>query len=125
MALSYVGITGYYRGVQSAEVGINCDTFSLTIEPEIMDYLNGIDGQAIGFALGNPKGELSIEGEFNATTLAGVMLAVSGTAFVPVNSTTFFGRSQGGFYLTSAEVNKSREGWNKVSAKFSSRWGIA
>lgn len=121
--MTYINLTGYQRGITSEEVGINVRKFSLEIEPEINEWLNGISGQATGKAVGDPMGKLSIEGEIKGST--GVMAATFTTAFVPVNTTTYFGRSAGGFYLDRATVDQEREGWKSLSAEFSSRFNVA
>lgn len=123
MALTLISLSGFVRGIASEEVGINCSKFSLEVEPEINEWLAGIDGQATGKAVGDPMGKLAIEGEISGST--GVMAAAFITAFVPVNSTTYFGRSAGGFYLDRATVDNSRDGWKSVSVEFSSRFGVA
>lgn len=123
MSLTLINLSGFQRGVASAETGINCSKFSLEIEPEINDWLPGIDGQAKGKAVGDPMGKLTIEGEISGAT--GVMAASFTTAFVPANSVTYFGRSAGGFYLNRATVDQERDGWKKVVAEFESRFGVA
>lgn len=123
MALTYINLSGYQRGIASAEVGINVSKFSVEVEPEINEWLNGIDGQATGKAVGDPMGKLSIEGEIKGST--GIMAAVFTTALVPVNSTTYFGRSQGGFYLDRATVDQERDGWKKLTGfELSSRFNV-
>lgn len=115
---------GLQRGFNgNAELGINAESFKLTVTPEIDDYLPGIDGQAICNAIGDPMGELEIDGEYRSS--AGVIAASFIAAFVPVNSTTYWGRSAGGFYLKSGELSIGRSEWKKVATKFSSRFNIA
>lgn len=123
MSLTLINLSGFQRGVSTNETGINCSKFSLEIEPEINDWLPGIDGQARGKAVGDPMGKLTIEGEISGAT--GVMAAAMTTAFVPANTTTYFGRSAGGFYLDRATVDQERDGWKKVSAEFGSRFNVA
>lgn len=116
--------TGVQRGFAGVgETGINAETFRLTVTPEIDDYLQGIDGQALVNAIGDPMGELEITGEIKALT--GVVAASFVTAFSPNNSTIYFGRSQGGFYLKSGEVAIGRSEWKKATCRFASRFGIA
>lgn len=122
MSLTLVNLSGYQRGIELDETGINVSKFSLEVEPEINDWLPGIDGQATGKAVGDPMGKLTIEGEINAPT--GVMAAVATTAFEPENDVTYFGRSAGGFYLDKATVDQERDGWKKVNAEFSSRFNV-
>lgn len=122
MALNLINLSGStsaYRGIQSNETGINCSKFSLELSPAVNDKLMGITGEPIARAQSAvPSGKLTIEGEILLST--GVMAAVFGTAFVPTNSTNYFGRSAGGFYLNSATVDKGRDDWNKVTAEFES-----
>lgn len=112
-----------YGFAGTGETGINVESFKLTVKPEIDEYLAGIDGQAVCNAVGDPMGDLDIEGEFKSST--GVVAAVFTTAFSPSNSTTYFGRSQGGWYLKEGGLELGRSAWKKVSTKFSSRFNIA
>lgn len=118
---SNLGLSRGFSG--TVELGLNCETFKGTITPEIDDYLPGPDGQALCNAIGDPQGELEIVGEFRSS--AGPVAAVFTTAFVPVNSTTYFGRTQGGWYLKSGEFEIGRSEWKKISTKFMSKFGIA
>lgn len=124
MALTLVPSNlGLQRGFNgTVELGINVESFKLTVTPEIDDYLAGPDGQAICNAVGDPQGELEIEGEFRSS--AGPVVASFVTAFSPVNSTNYFGRSQGGLYLKSGGIEIDRSGFKKVPTKFSSRFNI-
>lgn len=123
MSLTYINLSGFQRGIAAEEVALNCSKFSLEVEPEINDWLPGIDGQARGKAVGDPQGRLSIEGEISGST--GAMAAAFTTPFVPANSTTYFGRSAGGFYLSRATVDQERDGWKKASLEFESRFNVA
>lgn len=123
MPLVLVNLEGFQRGIDEDEVGINCEKFTVEVEPEINEWLPGITGQARGKAVGDPMGKLSIEGEIYAAT--GVMASVAQTAFVPVNTTTYFGRSAGGWYLDRGTVDADRSGWKKVSTEHSSRFNVA
>lgn len=122
-ALTLVNLTGFQRGIESDETGINVSRFSVEVEPEINEWLPGKDGQARGKAVGDPMGKLTIEGEVSGAN--GVMAAVFTTAFVPTNDVTYFGRSAGGFYLDRGTVDQERDGWRKVSTEFSSRFNVA
>jgi len=112
-----------YSFVATGEVGINAESFKLSVKPEVDAYLEGIDGQAICNAVGDPMGDLEISGEFKSST--GVVAATFITAFTPGNSATYFGRSAGGLYLKEGSVEIGRSSWKKVQTKFSSRFGIA
>jgi len=112
-----------YSFVATGEGGMNTETFKLAIKPEIDVYLEGIDGQAICNAIGDPMADLEIVGEYKAAT--GVVASTFISAFTPNNSVTYFGRTQGGFYLKEGAIELGRSSWKKVSTKFSSRFGIA
>lgn len=123
MALAYVNLSGFQRGVESDETGINVSKFTLEVEPEINDWLPGKDGQARGKAVGDPMGKLTIEGEISGAT--GVMAIVATTAFVPTNEVTYFGRTTGGFYFDRGTIDQERDGWKKVTVELSSRFAVA
>lgn len=123
MPLTYVNLTGFQRGIEKDELGINAAKFSLEVEPEINDWLPGIDGHARGKAVGDPMGKLTLDGEI-IEPFTGVMSAAFATAFVPANDVTYFGRSAGGFYLDRATVDQERDGWKKLSAEFSSKFHV-
>lgn len=123
MALTLVNLSGFQRGIASNEIGINCRTFTVEVEPEINDWLPGIDGQARGKAVGDPMGKLNIEGEISGAT--GVMAATFAVAFVPTNTVNYFGRSAGGFYMDRATVSQERDGWKSLASEFSSKFNVA
>lgn len=115
---------GLQRGFAgTAELGINADTFRVTITPEVDDYLPGIDDQAICNAVGDPQGELEITGE--NMSAAGMIAATFIAAFSPQNSTNVWGRSQGGWYLKSGELSIGRSEWKRSTCRFMSKWNIA
>jgi hypothetical protein len=117
---------GFVWGLPSAETGMNVDKFTLTVEPEIDEYLAGPDGEAICNAVGDPKGELAITGEIKAYTgiVASTFIAAQTFANDLTTSYKNFGRTQGGFYLKKGEKDLSRGTWNKVDLNFASRWNI-
>jgi hypothetical protein len=119
---AYVNLTGFQRGIENEETGINCSKFSVEVEPEINDWLPGIDGHARGKAVGDPMGKLTIDGEISGS--AGIMAATFGTAFVPTNSADYFGRTAGGFYMDRATVDQERDGWKKLTTEFSSKFHV-
>lgn len=124
MALTLVNLSGFQRGVASNEAGININRFSIEISPEINDWLPGKDGQARGKAVGDPMGKLTLEGEIFDVSV-GIMAASFIAAFAPVNTTAFFGRSAGGFYLDRGTVTQDRSGWRDANAELESRFGVA
>lgn len=118
---SNLGLQKGFNG--TVELGINTETFRLTVTPELDDYLPGPDGQAICNAIGDPQGELNITGEYRSN--AGAIAATFIAAFSPVNSTNYWGRTQGGWYLKSGEIEIGRSSWKTVDTRFSSRFNIA
>ncbi len=118
---SNLGLARGFSG--TVELGINVQSFRVTITPEIDDYLNGPDGQALCNAVGDPQGELEITGETRSS--AGMITASFITPFVPVNSTNYWGRTQGGWYLKSGEREISATGWMSITTRFASRFNIA
>ncbi len=126
MAVQLVFFASGLWGIASEELGLNCSKFSLTVTPEINEWIPGINGQARGKVVGDPQGELDIEGEtLDITTASSLFVHNFYTAFVPVNLTAFFGRSAGGFYRDSGTIDLERNGLRKVTAKYSSRFGVA
>lgn len=121
--LTYINLSGFKYEILADELGINASKISLTVEPEVNVWLPGINSQARGKAVGDPMGKLTIEGEFNST-LAGMMLSTFVTPFVPVQGMTYWGRSQGGFYQDSGQVERVREGWSTATCEFSSRYSV-
>jgi len=115
---------GLQRGFNgTVELGINSDTFRVTVTPEVDDYLPGPDGMAICNAIGDPQGELEITGEYRSN--AGAIAASFITAFTPVNSTNYWGRTQGGWYLKSGEAEIGRTQWRTITTRFMSKFNIA
>jgi hypothetical protein len=123
MAVTLVSLSGFVWGIPSDETGINCSKFSVTVEPEINEWVPAINGEARGKVVGDPMGKLSIDGEYTGS--GGVLAATFVAAFVPTNTTAFFGRSQGGFYLDSGTADRERGSLVKVSTQFSSRFNVA
>jgi hypothetical protein len=122
MAVQKINLTGFTWGV-TAETGINCESFKVSVKPEINEWVPGVDGQATGKVVGDPEGTLTISGEVKGST--GIMAAVVGTPVVPANSTTYFGRSAGGWYLDEGSVENMRSGLQKMDATFSSKFNVA
>lgn len=126
MAVQLVSFANGAWGIASQELGFNCAKFSVTVAPEINEWIPNIDGQSRGKVVGDPMGELDLEGEtMDLTTASGIGVATFVAAFVPVNSTNYFGRSAGGWYLDTGTVDRERNGLRKLSAKLSSRFNVA
>ena len=126
MAITYVNLSGFKRGINSDEAGINIAKFDIEVEPEINDWLPGKDGQARGKAVGDPQRKVSLEGEiFDITAAGSVFVAGFATALVPTNSVNYFGATAGGLYIDRGTVGNAREGWKHVSAEATSKFNVA
>jgi hypothetical protein len=90
----------------SAETGINCENFKVEVEPEINEWVPGVDGQATGKVVGDPRARLRSVARSKGST--GSWPLCGSTAFVPANSVTYFGRSAGGWYLDEGSVANMR-----------------
>lgn len=123
MSVQLVNLSGFSWGITSDELGINCAKLTLEVEPEINEWVPGIQGQARGKVVGDPMGKLAMEGEITDVSV-GAMAAVVQTAFVPVNPMNFFGRSAGGFYFDRGTVDRERGILRKMTADFSSRFNV-
>lgn len=107
------------------ELGFRLSEFSLTVTPEIDVPLLRLDGQVDGGAIGDPMGDLKMSGEaLDLTTANNVTLVNAYTPFVPVHSTNYFNRSQGGFYLKSGEIKFSRGAWATIDTTHKSHWNL-
>ena len=114
--------TGYQYGISNDELGINCAHFTLNVKPQFIETLGNIQNVTIVVAYGPMEGDLSIEGEVKGTT--GVVGAVLGTAFSPVNSITGNGAPTTGYYLESADIKQQRSAFKMGTWTFKSRGGI-
>ncbi len=127
MAIALLGnIAAGSQGVPSAELGCNIEKITITVKPEINQKYPRIDGQIAGKVVGDPEGTLSMSGEtLDITTASSLFVIGAITAFVPVNSTNFFGRSAGGWYFESGTMDIDRSTLRKFSAEFSSNFNFA
>lgn len=114
------------QGVPSAELGCNIEKITITVKPEIKQKYPRIDGQIAGMVVGDPEGTMSMSGEtLDITTASSQFVIGAVTAFVPVNSTNFYGRSQGGWYFDSGTIDIDRSTLRKFSTEFSSNYNLA
>ncbi len=127
MATTLIGnIAAGSQGVPSAELGANIEKITITVKPEINAKYPGIDGQIRGKVVGDPEGTLSMSGEtLDITTASSLFVIGAITAFVPVNSTTFFGRTQGGWYFMTGTIDIDRGTLRKFSVEFDSNYNLA
>ena len=123
--LTLTNLTGFLPGVAADETSINIKTFKTAVEPEFRNVVPGKNGAGRGFVAAPMKKNVTIDGE--VTGALGVMAAVLGTAFVPANSSAYFGAPTTGLYLLKGEVEESREqgALTSMSAEFEALAGIA
>ena len=124
MAATLVNLSGFQRGCEAAETGINLDSYDVSSKPEYKDFIKNYLGEVIGFAAGPVMSEISISGEVSATT-GGILSVAIGTALVPANDVNQFGQSAGGCYPDSFDQSQSRDGFRKVSVKLTRYAGCA
>ncbi len=126
MAIALLGnIAAGSQGVPSAELGCNIEKIAITVKPEINQKYPGIDGQIRGKVVGDPEGTLSMSGEtLDITTASSLFVIGAITAFVPVNSTNFFGRSAGGWYFMTGTIDIDRSVLRKFSVEFDSNFNM-
>lgn len=127
MAIQLIGSasTAQYS-IPSNELGCRISEFSITVTPEVDLPLMRIDNQVDGAAIGDPMGDLNMSGEtLDLTTAGNVTLVNMYTAFVPVNTTNYFGRSAGGWYLKSGGIKKSRGAWQTFDTNHKSHFNLA
>jgi len=122
--LLLTNLTGFLPGVQADEGGINIKSFKTAVEPEFSNVIPGKNGAGRGRVQAPMKKNVTIDGEVTGST--GVMAAVLGTAFVPANSSAYFGAPTTGLYLQKGDVEESRESGALVamSAEFEALAGI-
>ncbi len=127
MAVTLLGnIAAGQQGIVSAELGCNVEKITITVKPEIKQKYPRIDGQIAGMVVGDPERTVSFSGETLDITTASSMFVIGAiTAFVPANSMSAFGATQGGLYFDSGTFDIDRSTLRKFTAEFSSNWNLA
>lgn len=127
MGLTLVSLSGYQRGCEAAETGINLDSFSCRYYPQFKDKLNNYQGQVVGFAIPDKfTREVNVSGEVSSIgSLSGVMAAVLNAAYSFANDVGTWvavtsGSNAGGFYFDEFNETQSRDGWRSFSGKATS-----
>ncbi len=117
MAATLVNLSGFQRGCEAAETGINLESFEVASKPEFKDLMHNYLGEVIGFAAAPVMSDITISGEVTST--AGIMAVAIGTALVPANDVDQFGQTAGGCYPDEFTQSQSRDGFRKVTVKLS------
>jgi hypothetical protein len=121
-AITLVNLSGFVWGIASDETAVNIRRFRCAVEPEFKTFLPDKQNAARGFAVAPMKLDVDMEFEISGST--GIMAAVPATAFVPVNSTAYFGAPTTGLYLNRGEVELKRDGFKDGSASLSAHAGV-
>lgn len=124
MALTYNGTSGPTRGIETAETGIVCASFSCRYFPYVNDYLEGITGEPVTRAVSSKLSrEVSVSGEVAGST--GIMAITVATAATVANDVSTFGDGTGAFYFQEATESQERGGWRSVDVQLLSHPLIA
>jgi hypothetical protein len=119
MGILLRNLSGFQRGVELDEVGINIESLEVRIFPEWKEKLPNKDNQTRGFAEPDaPSREVTLQGEISGAT--GVMAAAFGTPLVLLNDIDGFGSGDGDLYMDEATISQARGEWKKLSMKLSS-----
>ena len=121
--VTIVNGTGYTWGIPTPEVGINIESFKLSIKPQWWEMLpNNVNINTV-ISAGPMVLGLVMSGEINATT--GIMALAIATAYAVANSTAYFGAPTTGLYFKGGEISKTRSTWMKLdSAEFEANANI-
>lgn len=119
MAVTVVGLSGLQYGVETAETGINCESFECRYFPYVNSKLEGITGEPVARAQSAKLSrEITIQGEVTGNT--GVMAFATGVACVPSNDKATFGDGTGTLLFDEATEGQVRNGWRNVNIRVSS-----
>ena len=111
---SYIQAGSCFRGVTSAETGINISSFRQSYQNE-KEWLPDRFGGRTGFAHNyDPHSTMTIEGEIS-TALGAVMSAAFGTALTVANQTDGYDTTTGDTFLEDIEESQDRGGWATAS----------
>lgn len=112
-------LTGFQRGVEVDETGINIERIEVRVFPEFKEKLPNREGQSRGFAHPDlPSREVKLNGEISGAT--GVMAMEFGTPLTLANDIDYFGADDGDLYGDEATVTQGRQDWKSVSMNLSS-----
>ena len=119
MSLQILGGSGYQRGVEAQEEGINCESFECRYAPEVNEGLAGIGGEIFVRAKSTQfMREVTLQGEVNSAT--GIMAFGLVTACTTANDTDTFGDGAGTLLLDEITETQSRTAWRSVNCKLTS-----
>lgn len=118
MGLTLKNLTGYQRGIETAETGINVESFDVRYFPQWKEFLKDRPGLIIGFAVPSVLSrEITVTGEINGST--GLMAATHTASVSLANDTADFDAS-GTIYMDEASVSQGRAAWRALAMRLSS-----
>jgi hypothetical protein len=124
VANTLVSLSGFQRGIELAETGVNVESFSVRYFFEFKDYVANFEGKRRGFAIpGAFSREARMSGEVTGST--GIMATNGNTAIVFANDVSAWvgiasGSNAGGFYLDEATETQTRDGFRSFEATWTS-----
>lgn len=124
MANTLVSLSGFQRGIELAETGVNVESFSVRYFHQFKDKVNDFSGVVRGFAIPDKFcREARMSGEVSGST--GIMASNGNTAIVFANDVSTWvavasGTNAGGFYLDEATETQTRDGFRSFEATWSS-----
>jgi hypothetical protein len=124
MANTLVSLSGFQRGIELAETGVNVESFSCRYYFQFKDTVNSFEGKIRGFAIpGSFSREVRMSGEVTGST--GIMATNGNTAIVFANDVSAIvgiasGSNAGGFYLDEFTETQTRDGFRSFEGTWTS-----
>lgn len=123
MALSYNGIAGPTRGIETDETGVVMQSFSVRYYLAVNDFLENKDGERVKRAFSAKfSREVSIGAVVSGST--GIMAIVPTTAATIANDTSTFGDGSGGLYLMEVTEHEGKGDWRNIDMTLQSEPGL-
>lgn len=128
MANTLVSLSGFQRGLEAAETGVNVESFSCRYFFQFKDKVNDYLGAVRGFAIPDKfDREVRMSGEVTGST--GIMATNGNTAIVFGNDVSTLvgvasGSNAGGFYLDEFTETQTRDGFRSFEGTWSSNPGV-
>lgn len=113
-----VNLSGFQYGVELDETSLNIEAFEVTVAPQFKEYLPDKVNNNRGFAIGQLRSEITLNGELSAAS-SGVLAFTFSTACTLANDVDYFGQTAGSIFLDSATISQNRAGWKSLSQNLS------
>jgi hypothetical protein len=128
VANTLVSLSGFQRGIESAETGVNVESVSCRYYYQYKDKVNDNVGQIRGFAIPDKfSREVRMSGEVTGST--GIMATNGNTAITFGNDVNTIvavasGSNAGGFYLDEFTETQTRDGFRSFEGTWTSDPGV-